>query len=66
MKMDTNDITWYEDGNSIEYYPDGTIQNRIYEACDLKDAIDFAKANKMCIVIQPAFQDASIFIDYTD
>lgn len=64
MKMDTNDITWYEDGNSIEFYPDGTLENRVYVECDLKDAIEFAWKNKMCLYIQPESQNAGLFVDY--
>lgn len=66
MKFDTTDVTWYEDGEMIEYWTgEGRPQDRVCKEASLKEAIEFAKTNKMCLSIQPVEQDACLFVDYS-
>lgn len=67
MKFYTDEVTWYEDGNMIEYWTtEDYPQDRICKECSLKDAIAFAQEKKLCLYIQTAEQDAGLFVDYTE
>lgn len=67
MKIDTTDVTWYEDGGLLEWWNgEGRPEDRRYEYCSLEEAIEFAWKNRMLLYIQPEFQDAGLFVDYTE
>ncbi len=67
MRFNTTDVTWYEDGGLLEYWDgDGRPEDRQCKYCSLKEAVEFAWENKMCLYIQPELQDAGMFVDYTE
>ena len=59
-----NEVTWYEDGNFLEWFESKTERHYI-EDVGLEQAIQFAWENKTLLYIQTAYQDAGLFIDYT-
>ena len=67
MKMDTTEVTWYEDAGLLEWWTgEGHPEDRKCKYCSLEEAIDFSWKNKMLLYIQPEFQDAGLFVDYTE
>ena len=66
MEFSTTDLDWYEDGSFLEWHV-GTnpVKDRRTKTCTLEQAIQFAWENKMCLYIQPAEQDAGLFVDYS-
>ena len=67
MRFDTNQVSWFEDAQLMEYFVgEGRPEDRKCEYCSLEDAVQFAWENKMCLYIQPEMQDAGLFIDYSE
>ena len=67
-KLRTNEITWYEDSNLVEWWENDSIKpkNRKFDYYTLKESIEIAKMNKILLVIQPEFQDQCIMLDYSE
>ena len=68
MKMDTTEITWYEDGSFLEWFVgEGKLEDRrLKEHVSLEEAIECAWRHKRCLYIQTAYRDAGLFVDYTE
>lgn len=59
-----DELSWYEDGSFLEWFAG---KERLYiENITLEKSIQIAWENKACLYIQPAEQDAGLFIDYTE
>ena len=66
MKMVTDELTWYEDGEMVEYWETEDPKSRKIHYWSIEEAIKFAQKTKMVLIIQPAYQDECIFIDFTE
>ncbi|PWB87868.1 hypothetical protein [Methanobrevibacter thaueri] len=67
MRFSTTDVTWYEDGGLLEWWTgEGRPEDRKCKYCTLEEAVQFAWQNNFCLYIQPAEQDAGLFVDYTE
>ena len=59
-----DEVTWYEDKNFLEWFESKT-ERHYKENISLERAIQFAWENNVTLYIQPAFQDAGLFVDYS-
>ena len=68
LRIKASEITWYEDSNIIEWWIDDAItpENKRYDYYCLKEAIEIARFNKITLYIQPAYQDQTIMVDYSE
>ena len=55
-------VYWYEDSEIFEYYI-GSL--RKVKKTTLKEACEFARRNKLCLCIQPEYQDSILTVDYS-
>ena len=68
LKIKSSEITWYEEDNFVEWWENDNIshESRKFDYFTLKEAIDIAKFNKITLCIQPAYQNQTIFVDYSE
>lgn len=67
-KINASEITWYEDGNLAEWweYDQLTPNAKCCEHYTLKETIEIARKQKLILYIQPAIQDQTLIVDYTE
>ena len=65
MKMSTCEFTWYADLELLEWWQSEDPHSRKTMQCNVVDAIEFARKEKVLLVIQPECSDECIFIDYS-
>lgn len=64
MKMNVAELTWYADLELLEWWQSEDPFSRKTMYCNIVDAIEFARKEKILLVIQPESSDECIFIDY--
>lgn len=68
MRVQSSEITWYEDGFLIEWWINDSIkpEDKRCEHGSLKEAIEIARDNEIILYIQPAFQDQTLIVDFSE
>lgn len=66
MKISTCELTWFEDQELLEWWEYDDPHSRKAMECNILDAIEFARNEKVLLIIQPEFQDQCIFVDFSE